>query len=78
MAKGRGYSTLTARYINEANSVMLGVKLGKICVAKNIPVSDVAEYLKVSRMTVYSWFLGRHDVADRHYAKVEELVEKLS
>lgn len=74
----RGYSSLTARYINEASSVLLGVKLGKICVAKDIPVTDVAEYLGVSRMTVYSWFLGKHDVNDKHYPKVQELVDKLS
>lgn len=74
----RGYSTLTARYINEASSVLLGVKLGKICVAKDIPVTDVAEYLNVSRQTVYSWFLGKHDVADKHFVRVQELVDKLT
>lgn len=35
-----------------------GVALGRFCITKEIPVSDVAEYFGVSRMTIYKWFVG--------------------
>jgi len=74
----KGYSTLTVREIQEANINMMGVKLGLICVSRNIPVSDVAEFFGVSRVTVYAWFRGRVDVSEKHAAKMQELVAKLA
>jgi plasmid maintenance system antidote protein VapI len=64
--------------IYDANPFFLGVKLAKICVGLNIPVTDVAEYLNVSRPTVYSWFIGKHDVSPKYADQVEKLIEKLA
>ena len=74
----RGYSTLMVQAIYDANPFFLGVKLAKICVRLNIPVTDVAEYLNVSRPTVYSWFIGKHDVSPKYADQVEKLIEKLA
>ena len=73
-----GYSTLTLQAINDANPFLLGVQLAKICVRLNIPVKDVAEYLKVSRPTVYSWFIGRSEVSKKHQEQVQKLIDKLA
>ena len=48
-----------------------------MCVKNDIPVTDVAEFLEVSRMTVYNWFKGSTKVCEPHLQKVEKLVSKL-
>ena len=73
-----GYSTLMLQAINDANPFLLGVQLAKICVRLNIPVKDVAEYLKVSRPTVYSWFIGKSEVSKKHQEQVQKLIDKLA
>jgi predicted transcriptional regulator len=73
-----GYSVFTARDIQRADGRLLGVKLGRLCVERAIPVTEVAEYLKVSRMTVYNWFKGTVDVSYKHEAQVESLIKRLS
>lgn len=73
-----GYSTLTAREIREADPDLLGVKLGRLCLERGIPVTDVSEYLHVSRVTVYAWFRGRVHVSDKHRDKIEKLLKKLA
>lgn len=74
----KGYSTLTVREIEEANPKLLGVKLGRLCVKKDIPVSDVAEYFGVSRVTVYAWFRGQTVVSGKHADKMQKLVQQLA
>lgn len=73
-----GYSTLMLQAINDANPFLLGVQLAKTCVRLNIPVKDVAEYLKVSRPTVYSWFIGKSEVSKKHQEQVQKLIDKLA
>jgi hypothetical protein len=74
----KGYSILTAREIKEGNKALLGVQLGVICVNKNIPVKDVAEFFNVSRITIYSWFRGKTVVSGKYADKVHKLIAKLS
>lgn len=78
MQPKRGHSTFFVQDVNDANPFLPGVKLAKRCIALNIPVSDVAAYLGVSRPTVYSWFVGKRDVSKRYLEKVEGLIEKLA
>lgn len=73
-----GYSTLTVQEIKEANANLLGVKLGLVCVARDIPVKDVAEFFDVSRVTVYGWFKGKTVVSGKHSEKMHKLITKLS
>jgi predicted transcriptional regulator len=74
----KGYSVLTIQEIEESNPNLLGVKLGKICVQRDIPVKDVAEYFGVSRVTVYAWFRGKMVVSGKHVEKVQTLITKLA
>lgn len=52
----------------------IGPKFGMWCINKPYSVIEVAEYLGVSRMTVYKWFKGRMLVADRYHAKIQDLM----
>jgi hypothetical protein len=74
----KGYSLLTANEIREANRSLLGVQLGRICLEKDIPVTDVAEFFDVSRVTVYSWFRGKTVVSGKYSDKMKRLIEKLN
>ena len=77
MARG-GYSTFLVQDINDANPFLIGVKLAKICIRLNIPIADVAEYIGVTRPTVYAWFTGKREVSSKYAEKVERLIEKLA
>ena len=72
------YTVLMEQAINDANPFYLGVKLAKICMKLDIPVSDVAEYLGVSHSTVLGWFVGKRDVSPKHSETVQKLIDKLS
>jgi len=54
----RGYASRIIKANLAANVESPGVALGRFCIKKEIPVSDVAEYFGVSRMTIYKWFVG--------------------
>lgn len=74
----RGYTTKFIAAVNGADQTKLGVKLGQICIRNDIPVADVADFLKVTRMTVYHWFKGETNVLGSHHEKIEKLIAKLS
>jgi len=74
----KGYSLLTVQEVKEANQNLLGVKLGKICIERDIPVTDVAEFFGVSRVTIYSWFRGQVVVSGKHAEKMQKLIIKLA
>ena len=73
----KGYSIALATDIKAANQKLMGVQLGRVCLSKDIPVSDVAEFFKVSRMTVYSWFKGESIVSSKHADKMQKLLDKM-
>lgn len=53
-----GY-TLRIRDLNaKADKRKLGVRLGKLCIQHDVPVTVVAERMGVTRATVYNWFCG--------------------
>ena len=54
----RGYSFRLVRANQAADTKKIGVQLGRYCIAKDIPVAEIAEKFDVSRMTIYSWFTG--------------------
>lgn len=78
MNKGRGYRKEVHDEVVSSNSTSLGVSLGKLCVTKNIPVTDVAEFFGISRQAVYLWFRGQVNPSKRHTEKLEKLIYKLS
>ena len=77
MPNKRGYSTGFIRAVNAANPNHLGVQLGRVCIKKNIPVTDVAEYLGVSRQAVYLWFTGATKPRFEKAGVIKQLVKVL-
>ena len=54
----RGYS-LRIRDLNaKADRRKLGVRLGRVCIKKDVPVTAIAKRMGVTRATVYNWFCG--------------------
>ena len=74
----RGYTTKFIQAVNNADQTKIGVQLGQVCIKNNIPVNDVAEFLKVTRMTVYHWFKGKTQVRTKHEETVKKLIAKLT
>ena len=53
-----GY-TLRIRDLNaKADKRKLGVRLGRLCIKHDVPVTVVAQRMGVTRATVYNWFCG--------------------
>jgi hypothetical protein len=59
-----GYSIRVAEAIRSASDTLLGVRLGLACLERDVPVTEVAQRLGVTRPTVYSWFYGESDPTD--------------
>jgi len=54
----QGYS-LRIRDLNaKADARKLGVRLGRLCIEHDVPVSVLAQRMGVTRATVYNWFCG--------------------
>ena len=55
---GYGYSMKLFKTNAAADPSLLGVRLGRECIERDISVQAVAEALNVSRQTIYNWFRG--------------------
>jgi DNA-binding transcriptional regulator YdaS (Cro superfamily) len=73
----RGYAHKFIQDVRGADQSKLGVQLGMACIEGEIPVSDVAEFFKVTRATVYNWFKGKTKVPTEHTEKIEKLIAGL-
>jgi predicted transcriptional regulator len=69
-----GYSASLQARINQADSSLIGVQLGKFCMANDISVTRIAEALGVSRQSVYYWFVGSHEPSGPHVLKIQRLL----
>jgi hypothetical protein len=68
----RGYSYRLVKAVQAANPELIGVRLGQHCIAKDIPVWEVADKFAVSRMAVYQWFTGK----SKPHPRKAELISK--
>ena len=59
MSNNKGYSRKFVEANKKADQRHIGVQLGRICILRDIPVQDAAEFIGVSRQAVYMWFLGK-------------------
>ena len=73
----RGYTTRVVKANLAADSSSLGVMLGRFCIGKDVPVSDVAKIFGVSRMTIYKWFTGEWMPRKRHIEEISAILEKV-
>ena len=72
-----GYSLRLVQLNRAAKSSLLGVRLGRLCIQHNVPVSVVADRCKVSRPTVYNWFIGVSNPSESNIGIVEEMISEL-
>ena len=77
MADSRGYSSRIVKANKEANTTHPGVELGRLCISQEIPVSSVAEFFGVSRMTIYKWFKGTENPRKKQLEKIEDVLMRL-
>ena len=66
-----GYSLRLVEANKGSDSQSLGVALGRLCIAKNVPVNEVADQLGVTRMTVYNWFWGESEPSASMTERIE-------
>jgi len=72
-----GYSVKLIEINKSADRQSLGVKLGRLCIRKDVPVARVATRLGVSRQTVYNWFAGVSSPKPPIAKKVEKYIDNL-
>lgn len=72
-----GYSLRLVEANKRSESQSLGVALGKLCIAKNVPVQEVADQLGVTRMTVYNWFWGESEPSPNLGERIESYMNSL-
>lgn len=74
--RDRGYSTRLVADVDAADPKLIWVRFAKLCIAKGVPVRDVAEKFGVTRATVYSWFTGRATPRGPHVNRMLRALEK--
>ena len=71
-----GYSYRLVKANKAASSKLIGVRLGRYCIDKDISVKEIAEKFGVSRMTVYTWFTGAANPHKTTATEIEKLLAK--
>lgn len=72
-----GYSARVIKANVFQDDSLLGVKLGRLCIALDIPVSAIAKDAGVSKQTVYNWFTGKCAPHPSLTAKIQELITQI-
>jgi transcriptional regulator with XRE-family HTH domain len=73
-----GYTQIVIQKNKEADDDKIGVRLGRICIAKNVPAQTVANYFGVSRAAIYTWFSGDKEPRDKRVQEIEGFIATLS
>ena len=73
-----GYSQQLVSANRRASKKSPGVLLGRVCIAADCPVSEIAGRIGVSRTTVYNWFTGLCIPAAKHTVLIDELIQELN
>jgi len=73
----KGYSRKFVDANKKADQRNIGVQLGRICILRDIPVQDAAEFIGVSRQAVYMWFLGKSLPHPNMRETLQELIANL-
>lgn len=55
----RGYSTLFIRKVDMADQGDLVRQYALGCIDRNLPMTEVARRMDVTRATIYNWFTGK-------------------
>jgi len=72
----RGFSYKTIQLNREADPRHLGVRLGRVCLERNISAIDCATSLGVSKYTIYKWWSGAWKPNTKHENSIEKYITK--
>ena len=76
MDRGFGYTSSIIKRNKGADARgNVGVRLGRECIKRSIPASALADYLGVSRQTVYNWFNGDTVPVGDHREAIEDMLK---
>ena len=73
----RGYASGFIEQVKAADATLVGVQLGRLCVAHSIPAAWVAARVGVTRTMVYRWFVGGFSPQGERLKKVQTLLARL-
>ena len=73
-----GYSLRLIERNRQASDKKWGVRLGRVCIERQVPVTTVANEFGVTRQTVYNWFTGISTPADALHTLVNTYIAKLT
>jgi hypothetical protein len=73
----RGYSQSIVDANNLADPDNVGVLLGRICIEKQYPVSNVVKELEISKQSVYAWFSGVKQPTFENESAIRKLIQRL-
>lgn len=73
-----GYSVSVLKRNTAADDTSIGVRLGRVCIGREIPVRNVAARLNVSTQTVYNWFVGAKAPQEKLVYLIEDYLRELS
>lgn len=73
-----GYSDRLIKANKAADQKHIGVRLGKACIKKGVPVQVACEMIGVSRTTLYSWFTGKCLVSQRYILQINIALKELA
>lgn len=73
-----GYSAKLVALNQQADRSNLGVRLGRACIKRDIPVIMVSTTLGVSRQTLYNWFIGKSSPQPMMVDLVARYLERIS
>lgn len=69
-----GYNAKLIKLNKQASRKLLGVRLGRVCIAHDVPVAEVAYKLGVSRQTIYNWFVGASNPRAAFVSSIEKFI----
>jgi len=75
MSVGYSLDTIVANKL--ANGRKIGVKLGRVCIDRDISVTAVAKRFKVSRQTIYNWYTGVYEPSKALTPRIRTYVDSL-
>lgn len=72
----RSYSDEFINSTKNSNSTSAGIVLAKLCLKANLPAKYIADFMRVSRMTVYAWFRGGY-LREKNLDLIKDLISIL-
>lgn len=72
----RGYSTLFIRKVDTADQGDLVRQYAHACIDRNLPITEVARRMAVTRATIYNWFTGKSSPRAHQQEKIRKALAR--